>query len=200
MIEHKFPYESLIGGWYISEKVCDNIIEFFNTNKKNCAFVPRINFHNDKSDGSIDLDVKESLDMSIYKKNKFYPFYDYREQLQICLNNYLKKYSLSNLVEPFDINENYNIQYYKPNQGFKIWHCERTGSKEKQGAKRHLVFMTYLNDVDDGGTEFFHQKLTCPAKKGLTILWPVDWTHTHKGQISKTKEKYIVTGWYSYNE
>jgi hypothetical protein len=32
--------------------------------------------------------------------------------------------------------------------------------------------MTYLNDVDDGGTDFLYQKLTTPAKKGLTLIWP----------------------------
>jgi hypothetical protein len=58
--------------------------------------------------------------------------------------------------------------------------------------------MTYLNDVEDGGTEFKYQNIISPAKKGLTLLWPVDWTHTHKGQISKTKEKYIITGWLSF--
>jgi hypothetical protein len=60
--------------------------------------------------------------------------------------------------------------------------------------------MTYLNDVDDGGTDFFYQKITSPAKKGLTIIWPTDWTHMHKGQVSMTKEKMIVTGWFTFDE
>ena len=64
--------------------------------------------------------------------------------------------------------------------------------------RRSLVFMTYLNDVEDGGTEFLYQNLTIPAKKGLTLIWPAFFTHTHKGQISKTKEKYIVTGWFNH--
>ena len=33
------------------------------------------------------------------------------------------------------------------------------------------------------------------AKKGLTVMWPAEWTHTHKGIISPDKEKYIATGW-----
>ena len=64
---------------------------------------------------------------------------------------------------------------------------------------RHLVFMTYLNDVPDGGTEWYYQDLKLPAEKGLTILWPADWTHTHRGIISMSTTKYIITGWYSYN-
>jgi hypothetical protein len=58
--------------------------------------------------------------------------------------------------------------------------------------------MTYLNDVDDGGTEFYYQKTIIKAEKGLTLIWPADWTYTHKGQISNTKEKTIITGWISY--
>ena len=58
--------------------------------------------------------------------------------------------------------------------------------------------MTYLNDVKDGGTEFKFQKITTEAKKGLTLLWPSDFTHTHRGQITHNSEKYIVTGWLSY--
>ena len=58
--------------------------------------------------------------------------------------------------------------------------------------------MTYLNDVENGGTDFLYQKITTPAKKGLTIIWPATWTHTHKCHISNTQEKYIITGWFSY--
>ena len=85
--------------------------------------------------------------------------------------------------------------HYKKNQGYKTWHYENDGFQNRQ--KRVLVFMTYLNNVEDGGTEFHFQNTTTPAKKGLTLIWPAYFTHTHRGQISKTKEKYIITGWYS---
>jgi hypothetical protein len=58
--------------------------------------------------------------------------------------------------------------------------------------------MTYLNTVENGGTEFMYQKLKTPAKKGLTLIWPTDFTHTHRGVINKDKEKYVATGWCSY--
>jgi hypothetical protein len=59
--------------------------------------------------------------------------------------------------------------------------------------------MTYLNDVDNGGeTGFFYQDLKIKPEKGLTLMWPVAWTHTHKGYPSPNETKYIVTGWYGY--
>jgi hypothetical protein len=59
--------------------------------------------------------------------------------------------------------------------------------------------MTYLNTVtDQGGTEFLHQNLTVNAEQGKTLIWPADWTYTHRGVISPTQEKYIITGWFNY--
>ena len=90
--------------------------------------------------------------------------------------------------------ESCQIQYYKPGEGFKKWHFERSSRAEN----RCLVFMTYLNDVPDGGTHFKYQDLTAPAEKGLTLMWPTDFSHTHKGQITDKHEKYIITGWLGF--
>ena len=61
---------------------------------------------------------------------------------------------------------------------------------------RILVFMTYLNDVtDEGETEWVYQDVKIQPKKGLSVMWPSEFTHTHRGIPSKTQEKYISTGW-----
>ena len=56
--------------------------------------------------------------------------------------------------------------------------------------------MTYLNNAPNAGTQFKYQKLTTPCKKGLTLIWPAEFTHTHRGVISDTHEKTIITGWF----
>jgi len=59
--------------------------------------------------------------------------------------------------------------------------------------------MTYLNDIsDEGETEFLYQKIKVKPEKGLTLIWPTDWTHTHRGIPSQTETKYIATGWYRF--
>ena len=60
---------------------------------------------------------------------------------------------------------------------------------------RVLVFMTYLNDIADGGTLFAEQELYVPALKGLTLIWPAGFTHPHKSQVTYSSEKSIITGW-----
>jgi len=196
MIEHKFPYESFIGGWYIPEKICDNIVNYFNEQKdKGLVNKGEVAEGNNVN---VNTDIKDCEDFVISPDNFDYPFNDYRKHLQDCLEKYGKRYDKISFLQHFNINTHYNLQFYKKGGGFKVYHCERGGGN--YSLRRCLVFMTYLNDVDDGGTDFFYQKITSPAKKGLTVIWPTDWTHMHKGQVSETKEKMIVTGWFTFDE
>jgi hypothetical protein len=192
MNEHLFPYDSFIGGWYMPEKVCDNVIQHYkvNSNRQFNGIV-----------GGGDKIEKDKLDdtritMSESEMIKYLPDYNYH--LVLCLNNFKSRYIDFERVAPYGINENINIQYYKPGGGYKVSHFENNGSKLT--GKRYLTFMTYLNNVPDGGTEFKYQQLITPAVKGLTIIWPAYPTHLHKGQISMTNEKYIITGWFTFDE
>lgn len=84
-----------------------------------------------------------------------------------------------------------HFQYYKPGAGFHAWHCDATGDT----VNRHLVFLLYLNDVPGGGTEFYGSQYICEAKKGKVLMFPANFCYPHRGQISQTHEKYILTGW-----
>jgi prolyl 4-hydroxylase len=190
--EFELPFNSFIGGWFIDETVCDKIIDYFNQN----SHLHQQGKTFKEADAILNTETKESTDLVINSNWPIYPTNLYQDELQKCLINYLIRYDEANNVSAFGTT-NYNIQYYKPTQGFKKWHCERCAVAD---SRRHLVFMTFLNDVPDGGTEFKYQNLTVPAKKGLTVIWPTDWTHTHKGQITNKHEKYIATGWYYFSE
>ena len=194
MKRHKFDESSFIRGYYTSSTVCDKIINYFNKNK-NLHCKGLIGYSHGKEE---DKNKKESTEIISNPNNFFDLFPDYGSHLDDSLKDYLDFYSHANRASPFNIIENVKIQYYKPNQGFKSWHFENGGDVKSR--IRHLVFMTYLNNVDNGGTEFYYQGITSPAKKGLTLIWPSAWTHTHRGQISPDKEKYSATGWYSFVE
>ena len=186
--EYKLPVESFIQGWYMTESICDNIIDLFNGRKKYWL--------NGRMGDKIQPDKKKSIELSIDKNEAFdEPLLSYRTQLQWCLEQYVKIYPELMMSGFFNINTNFNIQHYNVNEGFNYYHYERDGLSS---CTRNLVFITYLNNVEDGGTQFKYQNLITPAKKGLTLIWPTDFTHTHRGVISQTKEKYIVTGWYTY--
>ena len=184
---------NFIGVYKIDDNICDNLIKLFNDNKE---------FHCAGGVGDkVDKKAKISTEL-IMSPNEFAETSSGREyliELQNCLEKYKKEYDESDIVFPYRIEENVKIQYYKPGQGFWDYHKENNGRPIYM--KRHLVYMTYLNDVTDkGGTQFKYQKKTFKAKKGVTLIWPAIWTHTHRGVVSKTQEKYIVTGWWSFYE
>ena len=188
MIEFNLPKRSFIGGWFIDEKICDDLVKFFNnTNQKGPGEVYYF------GEQVVKKDRKDSIETSFDPEADIKEWSNYKTELQKVLNLYLKKYPDANNVAKFGLVEGANLQHYKPDTGYYSWHSERQGISD-----RHLVFMTYLNDVDEGGTEFKNQKIKLPAKKGLTTIWPTDWTHTHRGVISKTQDKYIITGWFNY--
>jgi len=185
---------NFISGWYIDKNLCDNLIDFYeNDNTKS----PGITY----GEGGVKTDpkVKDSMDLDIAQYNHLPLFKNYLNNLALVIEHYKKKYIFANEnVTTWKISQTYNIQRYYPNQGFHKWHCERSSQATNN---RHLVFMTYLNDITDGGeTEWYYQKIKVKPEKGLTVIWPSDWTFTHRGLVSKTQTKYIATGWYDFYE
>ena len=216
MKEHDFSKESFIGGWYIPEEVCDNLISFFIDCRVRVSHVSDEILEKDGDvkidnglilrkgnigkDSKINKDTKDSVDLSIEfgaNNYKHKPITEYGKHLQQCLNNYEQKYEYVKGMDRYTITENMNLQHYKAGGGFKKWHFENTAI---ESMSRKLVFMTYLNNVENGGNEFYNQDIKCPAKKGLTLIWPADWTHTHRGIIDESNEKMIITGWFNYED
>ena len=187
--------ENFIGFYQIEDlSICDDLIKYFNESDNK---VPGRSYQIN-GNSVIDLDWKDSIDVTITTSESNPLFSRYVNELAKAADEYKKKFPNSVNYASWKILEAVNIQYYKPGGGFKAWHCER-GVATYPIATRHLVWMTYLNDVaDGGGTEFYHQDLIVQAKKGLTIIWPADWTYTHRGEISPSQEKYIITGWFNY--
>ena len=31
------------------------------------------------------------------------------------------------------------------------------------------------------------------------VIWPTDFTHTHRGIVAPKEEKWIATGWFNFN-
>jgi len=183
---------NFIAGWYIDPKVCDGLINLF---EKSPYKQPGL--MNKKGTGIVDKKRKVSTDLSIDPQSIEPEVQAYYKELNKVIQKYKKKYEyVDKWHNAWGISEKWNIQKYNPGEGYFALHCERSGL---YNCLRHLVFMTYLNDVTDKGqTEWHYQKLKVKPKKGLTIIWGTDWTFMHKGIVSPTQTKYIATGWYSY--
>jgi len=165
--------------------LCDDIIEFHkNVPDKRPGL---------SGNGKLDTTVKDSTDTTLNLNTDL--FMRYLNEIKKSFILYQNNFKYCEGLDPYGLIENVNVQHYKPNQAFYEWHCERKTANNN----RHLVFMTYLNDVTDGGeTEFYYQKFKVQPKKGLTLIWPVEWTYMHRGISSPTEHKYITTGWVSF--
>jgi hypothetical protein len=169
--------------------ICDELIQFHRSSPQK-----RAGLMSSSAGATVDKASKDSLDVTL-------PPSDLARRYIKLLNRvaaqYVEQYPWSGKLVPWGVIEPIGIQCYEPGGGYKVWHFERDNSSEAI-ARRHLAFMTYLNDVTDGGgTEYLHQSLTVKAEKGLTLIWPVEWNFAHRGVVSSTEEKLIITGWFS---
>ena len=181
---------TFISGYYMKDlSICDELIDYYEKSDNKTEGIV--------GGGRIDKTVKDSTEVIVNLWDNIPVLNKYEKTLQDMLEFYKLQYPEINETAYWTINTSSNIQKYNPGCGFKKIHFERSDVKS---STRFLVFMTYLNTVEDGGgTKWIHQDLELKAEKGLTVFWPVDWTHKHVGVISPTETKYIITGWYNFN-
>ena len=179
-----------IGSWNMEKfSIFEDLIRYFEDNlakqKKGSVL-----------DG-VNPDIKDSVDIAIKPNEILLPgnevFKSYFEELLKCYKNYVEEWPfLKALAQKTEIGS-FNLQRYKPGQHFKKIHTERTSI---DSSHRIFAFMTYLNDVQEGGSTYFsHYDLEIQPKKGLTLIWPAEWTHAHRGNTLRKGLKYIITGW-----
>ena len=174
--------------------LCDDMIRLFiDGNKKGLTAEGKFG-----SESIADTRIKKSTDFWLKHADKVgkpqdYRWEEYHKELNGFIDQYFKTYKFDVYGGKFVMRHLPQIQYYKPGEGYYSWHID---ASQLSACDRAMVFITYLNDVTDGGgTMFYHQEYTTKAEKGKTIIFPAGYTHLHKGEISETQEKYILTGW-----
>lgn len=186
--------ENFIRSWFIEDlALCEEIIDYHRqSNRKELGKVFDDSAQTTKQDKSIKDSIDVTLDLDTPIRDR------YINQLTDVVKQYIDEFPFCSWSIPWGLVEKINIQQYGLGGGFHKWHCERSNG-QFPAASRHLVYMTYLNTVNDGGeTEFFHQKIKIKPERGLTVIWPADWTYVHRGIPSFNQEKYIITGWLSF--
>jgi hypothetical protein len=176
----------------ISRANCERIIEdaerFFETSPKEnitagAAQTPFLEFNR--------LDY--SLNASVHLKEAARLVDDALHQ---CIQRYSSKYFVTRQLKAST--KEVKIQKTPPRGGYHFWHCENFN---RETATRALAWMIYLNDIPqgEGETEFIWQKLRIQPEAGKCLLWPTQFTHTHRGNPVYSTTKYIATGWYTFD-
>ncbi len=184
------PSPHFIGGWSIEpSSLCDDLIAFFETHQTNQTRGQTAGGLNTESKNSIDLSIRpRDLEQADHE-----PIRNYVEALFDCYKDYLEQWPFLGGILPDVEIGSFNLQKYVPGGHFMKLRSERT---TVDTSHRVLAWMTYLNDVEDGGaTRFEHQDLEVKPEQGKTLIWPSEWTHAHRGNVVNSGVKYIITGW-----
>ena len=182
-----------IGSWNLeNNSLCEEMISFFEENKKLQTA--------GSSGGSFDNKIKKTTDITFKPRElsdlKFKCLNNYIAELYKCFADYRVQWPfLKNFVTDVDIGS-FNIQKYCPGDHFASTHTERSGL---DSLHRVFAWMTYLNDVEDGGkTDFKHYDIKVKPEIGKTLIWPAEWTHAHTGEVLNSGVKYVITGWMDF--
>ena len=182
-----------IGSWNIrNDNLCKQIINFFEENK--------IQKKKGTIGNGVDETKKKTTDISIspndLKNDEFKCFKNYMDELYKCFIDYQHQWPfMKNMIKNLDI-RSFNVQKYLKGDHFSAVHTERSNL---QFSDRVFAWMTYLNNVEDGGaTNFSHYDIGIKPEIGKTLIWPAEWTHAHAGKILNSGEKYIITGWMNF--
>ena len=184
---------------FFDEKLCKDIIAFYEENKKTKLTIIRDYQTHGVVDNSISMvEVKNTKVIDDTLKVRGYDTFT-NNFLNIFWNEVYKRYvekyiGLSGIAKHtiYDI----KIQKTLPEGGFHRWHMEASG---KYFRDRIMAFMLYLNTVESGGeTEFLHQRVKFKPNQGDFLLWPVGYAHTHRGDPPFSGDKYILTGWVEF--
>ena len=182
-----------IGCWNIDNNIlCKKIINFFEENK--ASHIKGV------TEAGKNTEFKKTTDIMInpndLKNEKFKCFNNYADELHKCFVDYQDQWPfMKAMIKDVDIGT-FNVQKYSPGDHFSKTHTERSGLSSLH---RVFAWMTYLNDVEDGGTtNFTHYDMKVKPEIGKTLIWPAEWTHAHSGEILNSGVKYIITGWMNF--
>lgn len=107
------------------------------------------------------------------------------------------------LVENIYQFETVNMQKYETRVGgyphLHSEHFPHPTDQEQRSLHRVLLWLVYLNDVEEGGeTEFIYQGAKVKPAAGNLILSPCGFTHTHCGHPPLSGDKYVLASWVGF--
>jgi prolyl 4-hydroxylase len=181
---------TFIGGWkLLNAEVCDRLITFFEANAVRHA--------SGRTGIGIDKVAKNSTDLTVQPRDLKKPGFEsvaaYLVHLEECYRDYVVQWPFLGGMLPLGEIMPFTIQRYGAGGHFQRVHAERTSGGF---AHRVLAWMTYLDDVEEGGeTRFHHFGIDVRPERGKTLIWPAEWTHAHSGGVVTKGFKHIITGW-----
>jgi len=185
-----------IGSWFINDSSLEKIVEYFNLSHENQKPGRVIN-------GSIDKTKKDCMELLVKPKEidekKLNFFIDYLKELRICYKDYIEQWGyIENNSEQIYIGS-IKIEKFLMSGHSKEYNCDRS---DINSSHKSLSWITFLNNVEKGEGEMKFKNFDYPIqpRKGLTLIWPSDWTHAYNQEVVKTQDKFIISGNIQFTE
>jgi hypothetical protein len=157
--------------------------------------------------------IKDTKDMSIPKNDEKWKRIEdtLTKELSFGLEKYLNSLKKKEYNFPYNSGLNYQlieggdanihidffmIQRYEKGKGKYVYHNDFHNDPENR-RHRVITFIFYLNDIAEGGeTEFWGGTFKIKPEKGKLVLFPASWTYPHRGIMTISDNKYIITNWF----
>ena len=185
-----------ISSWFMDEEFLDEIIEYFNLSHESHT-------QGAYKTGLIDKTKKDCIELSIKPKDidekKLNFFFNYLKKIKICYEDYIEQWGyLQNNSQKIYIGS-IKIEKYLLSGHNKEYQCDRN---DIHSSHKSLSWITFLNNIEkeEGCMSFKYFNYSVQPKKGLTLMWPSDWTHTNNQDVIKTQDKYTIRGNIQFTE
>ena len=190
-------HEAFIGTYknVVDKKFCDELIEFFESSREHEDYKDNFYTSSENYGGSFNRrDFSFNLESATETK-----WSDHINNILFqCLDEYKNVFFVCKQVHNLEyMNAYVKMQRTFPRGGYHIWHCELDSIS---CVDRCLSWILYLNDVPygEGETEFLWQGIRIQPEMGKLVIFPAQFTHTHRGNPVYNCTKYITTGWIEY--
>lgn len=177
----------------LTPEKCTEIIDRFEKDRKHQ--------HQGVTAGGVDLSIKNSIDLMPDSNPEEWKDIEelFHKKISLMLDLYVTHLRNAGILTSFNndgiylvppnlenmMDTGYQIQRTSPGKGY-IWHNDAA-------SHRLLTFILYLNDVEEGWTQFYTGDQVSPSL-GRGVIFPATWTYYHQGYPPK-QTKYIMTGW-----
>ena len=178
----------------LSKDFCDHLIKKFEEEPEK--------YQGTVGDREVNTNIKNSIDYAFSGKEGWKTENDYVQNKLFDASIPFMKEHCDLLGYPFPngviSSSGFQIQRTAPGTiGYK-WHSDEQYHfchESRRVQRRMLTYLWYLNDCEEGYTEFADRRIT--PECGKLLLFFADPALLHRGIAPKTGMKYIMTGWVS---
>jgi len=173
----------------LSNEICDEIIEKFNSGEKNQI----------KKEGVILNEFKIQMHSEKWKNIDEILFQHINDKIYYYLRSFIftNKY-FQKIIETDIKDSGFKIEHYKKNEGIFEYHLESLHVDENNypyiRGNQILKYIWYLNDVDEGGETEICGNFNIKPEVGKLVMFPATWTYPNKEIVPESNDKYIITG------